>query len=182
MSKLGKTPVAIPDKVKVSVAGGMVKVEGPGGNESLKVPAQIDVKIADKVIQVSRKSDEKFVRALHGTTRAHLANMVKGVTQGFDRTLEISGVGYNAQMQGKTLKMTLGFSHPIELPVPEGLTVTCTSPTQIVVKGSNRQKVGHYAAKVRSARPVEPYNLKGVKYRDEVVKKKAGKTFVTGAS
>ncbi len=183
MSRLGKIPVAIPDKVKVQVSGETVKVEGPQGNLSLSIPAKISVKVEDNNILVSAKGlGEKSVRAMYGTTRAHLANMVKGVAEGYRKILDIAGVGYNAKVQGKELALVLGFSHSVELPIPEGLKVECPSATQVIVSGADKQQVGEMAARIRAVRPVEPYNLKGVRYREEVVKKKAGKTFVTGGA
>lgn len=182
MSRLGKIPVAIPEKVKVSVKGNTVEVEGPVGKGSLQFRKEVSVSVEGGKVLVKRSSDEKLVKALHGTTRAHLANLMTGVTKGFEKILEINGVGYNGKMAGDKLVLTLGYSHAIELPVPKGLTVTTPTATVIEVKGVDPQLVGEFAAKVRRSRPVEPYNLKGIKYRDEIVKKKAGKTFVTGAS
>ncbi|MHC4607574.1 MAG: 50S ribosomal protein L6 [Planctomycetota bacterium] len=182
MSRLGKIPVPIPDKVKVSVSGQTVQVEGPVGKLSLPLHPGLAVEVDKAEVRVVRKSGEKQARIMHGTTRAHLANMVLGAAKGFEKILDINGVGYNAQIQGQTLKLTLGFSHPVELSVPMGLKLECPNPTTVMVRGADRQQVGQFAAQVRSARPVEPYNLKGVKYRDEVVRKKAGKTFVTGAT
>ena len=182
MSRLGKIPVAIPDKVKVAASGGVINVEGPEGKLSLTVPNLIEVKVEQKEIKITRANDQKQTKSLHGTTRAHLANMVIGASKGFEKILDISGVGFNAQLQGQSLKLIVGFSHPIELPIPQGLKVACPNPTSVVVKGPDKQIVGQFSAQVRGVRPVEPYNLKGIKYRDEVIKKKAGKTFVTGAS
>jgi len=182
MSRLGKTPIAIPDKVNVTVAAGKVQVEGPLGKLSLPLPERISVAVDGKVIHVAREGNDKQRKAAHGTTRAHLANMVRGVAQGFEKTLDITGVGYSASVQGDALRLVLGYSHPIDLKIPAGLKVECPSPTAVVVKGSDRQQVGQFAAVTRRTRPVEPYNLKGIKYRNEIVKKKAGKTFVTGAS
>jgi large subunit ribosomal protein L6 len=182
MSRLGKIPIEIPDKVKVAVSGATVNVEGPIGKLSWTHRPELKVKIDGKKVVVERTNETKFVKSLHGTTRALIAVMIKGVTQGYSKDLDISGVGYNAKMAGDKLVLTLGFSHPIELAVPKGLTVACASPTAINVKGADKQMVGEFAAKIRASRPAEPYNLKGIKYRDEVVRKKAGKTFVTGAS
>lgn len=182
MSRLGKIPVDIPDKVKVAVNNATVNVEGPLGKLSWTHRAEVSVKVDGKKVLVSRSNETKVVKALHGTTRALIAAMIKGVTQGYSKDLDISGVGYNGKMVGDKLVLTLGYSHPVELPVPKGLAVTCPSATSINVKGVDKQMVGEFAAKVRAARPAEPYNLKGIKYRDEIVRKKAGKTFVTGAS
>ncbi len=182
MSRLGKIPVAIPEKVKVAVQGNIVQAEGPIGKGSVEFRPEVSVSVEKDKIVVKRSSDMKQVKALHGTTRAHLANLVQGVSKGFEKVLEINGVGYSAKMAGDKLVLTLGFSHTIDLTIPKGVTVTTPSATVVEVKGVDPQLVGEFAAKVRRSRPVEPYNLKGVKYRSEVVKKKAGKTFVTGAS
>ncbi len=182
MSRLGKIPVLIPEKVKVSVKGQIVEAEGPNGKAFLAFRPEVSVSVDGGKVVVRRSSNEKLVKALHGTTRAHLANLMTGVTKGFGKVLEINGVGYNGKLLGDKIVLTLGFSHPVELTIPKGLTVTCPSATVVEVKGIDPQLVGEFAAKVRRARPVEPYNLKGIKYRDEVVRKKAGKTFVTGAS
>ncbi|MBI2932371.1 MAG: 50S ribosomal protein L6 [Planctomycetes bacterium] len=182
MSRLGKIPIAIPDKVKVGVSGTTVNVEGPLGKLSWVHRPEVKVRIEENRIVVERASDEKVVKALHGTTRALVAAMVKGVAEGYSKDLDISGVGYNAKMVGDKLVLALGYSHPVEFQIQKGLTVTCSSATTINVKGADKQQVGQFAARVRAARPCEPYNQKGIKYRDEVVRKKAGKTFVTGAS
>lgn len=182
MSRLGKIPIDIPDKVKIGVSGVTVNVEGPLGKLAWSHRPEVAVKIDGKKVLVSRVNNTKVVKSLHGTTRALIACMIKGVTVGYAKDLDISGVGYNAKMAGEKLVLTLGYSHPVELPVPKGLTVACPTLTSISVKGSDKQVVGQFAAEVRAARPCEPYNLKGIKYRDEVVRKKAGKTFVTGAS
>ena len=183
MSRLGRIPVTIPDGVKLSVADRTVKVEGPKGKLSLTVPAGIAVSVdaAKKRAAVSRTGEERARRANHGMARATLAWMIEGVSKAFEKKLEIVGVGYNAKMQGKDLVLMLGFSHPVKVPVPEGLAVACTSPTQIVVTGCDKRQVGQYAANIRFLRPPEPYNLKGIRYLGEVVRKKAGKTFVSGA-
>jgi large subunit ribosomal protein L6 len=183
MSRLGKIPVEIPDKVKVAVSGTTVNVEGPLGKLSWTHRPEVKVKVDGKKVTVERANETKYVKSLHGTARALIAVMIKGVLQGYSKDLDISGVGYNGKMAAADkLVLTLGYSHPVEFIVPKGLTVTCASATAINVKGSDKQMVGEFAAKVRAARPAEPYNLKGIKYRDEIVRKKAGKTFVTGAS
>ncbi len=182
MSRLGKIPVLIPEKVKVSVTGTTVSAEGPKGKLSLQFRPEISVAVEKEKVLVTRSSDQKAVKALHGTTRAHIANLITGVTKGFQKELNINGVGYNAKVQGDKLHMILGFSHPVELPIPKELKVECPSATTVTVKGLDRQMVGEFAAKVRRSRRAEPYNLKGIKYKDEVVRRKAGKTFVTGAS
>lgn len=183
MSRLGKKPIDLPDKVKVSVSGQTVTAEGPLGRHAVTLPPAISAKVDNgKRIVVSSTGQTKALKALWGTWRSHVANLVHGVSQGYEKSLEINGVGYNAKVQGDKLVMSLGFSHPVEMAIPKGLTVTCPSPTAIVVKGVDKQLVGQFAAEVRSKRRAEPYNLKGIKYKDEVVRRKAGKTFVTGAT
>jgi large subunit ribosomal protein L6 len=184
MSRLGRKPIDLPDKVKVAVSGQNVSAEGPAGKSQLSLPACIAAKVEEKRVVVSAKGKGATAseRALWGTWRSHLANLLEGVAKGYEKGLEISGVGYNAKMQGDKLVMALGFSHPVEMQVPKGLVVACPSVTTVSVKGVDKQRVGEFAAQVRRARPAEPYNLKGIKYKDEVVRRKAGKTFVTGAT
>jgi large subunit ribosomal protein L6 len=182
MSRLGKTPVSIPEKVKINVSGNTVVAEGPNGKLSLEFRSEVAVAVEDNKVVVTRSSDQKQVKALHGTTRAHIANMITGVTKGFEKVLTINGVGYNAKIQGNKLVMILGFSHTVELEVPQGLKVQCPSVTSVTVSGPDCQMVGEFASKVRGSRPAEPYNLKGIKYKDEVIRRKAGKSFATGAS
>jgi large subunit ribosomal protein L6 len=183
MSRLGRKPVAIPDGVKVAVQDRLVKVEGPKGKAAWPFHPAITVTVdaAKKQVTVTRSDDLREHRALHGLTRSTIAGMVAGVVTPYVKRLEIVGVGYNAKMQGKDLILLLGFSHPVKVPVPEGLTVTCPGPTLIEVTGCDKHQVGQFAANVRFLRPPEPYNLKGIKYADEVVRRKAGKTFVSGA-
>jgi large subunit ribosomal protein L6 len=183
MSRLGRKPIAIPDGVKVAVQDRVVKVEGPKGKTSLRLDAAMSVAVdpARKQVVVSRTGDLREQRAMHGTTRSLLAGMIAGVLAPYEKKLEIVGVGYNAKMQGKDLVLQLGFSHPVVVPVPEGLTVTCPSQTQVAVSGINKHQVGQYAADIRAIRPPEPYNLKGIKYLGEMIRRKAGKTFVSGA-
>jgi large subunit ribosomal protein L6 len=183
MSRLGRKPVWIPDGVKIAVQGREVKVEGPKGKASLRLVSSITVSVdaAAKQVVVGRTSDLREVRAMHGTTRAHIANMIIGVTTPYEKKLEIVGVGYNAKMQGKDVVLQLGFSHPVQVIVPAGLTVSCPSQTQIAVSGTDKHQVGQFAANIRAIRPPEPYNLKGIKYLGEAVRRKAGKTFVSGA-
>jgi large subunit ribosomal protein L6 len=183
MSRIGKKPIDIPEGVKVQKVDKRVDVEGPLGKLSQQIVGDIDVEInlAQKKIFVRCNSDHKRDRALWGLTRTLIANMIEGVTKGYEKILEISGVGYNAKIQGKQIVMQLGFSHPVIVDIPEGLTVSCPNPVTISIKGIDKQAVGNFAAFVRSKKVVEPYNLKGIKYRGEVVKRKAGKTFVSGA-
>ena len=183
MSRLGRKPIDVPDKVKVNLAGAVVHVEGPAGKLSWAVRPEIKVKIeGGKRVVVERSSDTKLVKSLHGTARSLIAGMVQGVLNGYEKVLDISGVGYGAKMAGDKLTLVIGFSHPVEFVVPKGLTVSCPTATSISIKGADKHAVGEFAAKVRRSRKAEPYNQKGIKYRDEVVRRKAGKTFVTGAS
>jgi large subunit ribosomal protein L6 len=183
MSRLGRKPIDVPDKVKVNLAGAVVHVEGPAGKLSWTSRPEIKIKIeGGKKVVVERSSDTKLVKSLHGTARSLIAGMIAGVQTGYEKILDISGVGYGAKMVGDKLVLTIGFSHPVEFAVPKGLTVACPTATSVSVKGADKQSVGEFAAKVRRSRKAEPYNQKGIKYRDEVVRRKAGKTFVTGAS
>ena len=184
MSRLGKTPVPIPEKVKVTISGQTVSAEGPAGKHAVTMHADVAAKIDDakKLVLVTAKGKSAAHRMIWGTWRSHVANLLEGVSKGYQKDLEISGVGYNAKLQGDKLTMILGFSHPVEMTVPKGLKVACPSPTAITVQGVDKQLVGEFAAQIRAKRKAEPYNLKGVKYKDEVVRRKAGKTFVTGAT
>ena len=176
MSRIGKQPVAVPAGVEFTLDGGTATLKGPKGQLSIPVPACIQVKLEDGKLAVSRQGDDKFSRAMHGTVRAHLANMVEGVTKGFSRELEIQGVGYRASIAGKNLNLLLGLSHPVDYPVPEGVTVTVADGVNLKVEGIDKQLVGEVAARIRSFRPPEPYKGKGVRYKDEHVRRKAGKT------
>ncbi|MBR3584374.1 MAG: 50S ribosomal protein L6 [Kiritimatiellae bacterium] len=176
MSRIGKQPVAVPAGVEFKLDGGTATLKGPKGQLSIPVPACIQVKLEDGKLTVSRAADDKFSRAMHGTVRAHLANMVEGVTKGFSRELEIQGVGYRASISGKNLNLLLGLSHPVDYPVPEGVTVTVADGVNLKVEGIDKQLVGEVAARIRSFRPPEPYKGKGVRYKDEHVRRKAGKT------
>lgn len=178
MSRIGKKPVAIPAGVKVEIAGAAVKVEGPKGKLAFQVHPRIQVAQKDgKEVVCSRAGDTGEDRALHGMVRAILQNMMIGVTSGFEKRLEIIGVGFNAQLSGKTLSLTVGFSHPVKLPVPEGVTVALPDATHIVVSGPDKQKVGQFAAHIREARKPEPYKGTGIRYQGEYVRRKAGKAF-----
>ncbi|MCG8433922.1 MAG: 50S ribosomal protein L6 [Gammaproteobacteria bacterium] len=176
MSRVAKQPVVIPSGVQVSLNGQEISAKGPKGNLALTVHGDVQVAQGEQELNVASKVQSKAGIALAGTTRALLANMVKGVHEGFERKLELVGVGYRAQSQGKTLNLTLGFSHPVNFPVPEGITVETPSQTEIVIKGADKQQVGQVAAKIRAFRPPEPYKGKGVRYSDErVVLKEAKK-------
>jgi len=176
MSRVAKRPISLGSNVSVEVAPGAVTVKGPKGALSMQIRPEVEVQQADGTVKVAPRSDSRFARALAGTTRALIQNMVTGVTTGFERKLELVGVGYRAQAQGKKLNLTLGFSHPIEYPVPDGITIETPSQSEIIVKGIDRQRVGQVAAELRRFRPPEPYKGKGVRYSDErVVLKEAKK-------
>ncbi len=180
MSRIGKKPVPV-STAKVSVAGQQVKVEGPKGKLELNVHPAIQVKVDDakKELVVTRKDDERTSRALHGLTRALLANMVEGVLKGYSRNLEVQGVGYKAELKGKSLVLSVGYANQIELPVPANLTVNVENNTKILVSGADKQAVGEFAARVRRIRKPEPYKGKGIRYEGEKIKIKPGKA-VTG--
>ena len=176
MSRIGRLPISIPSAVSVQVTDHAVTVKGPKGTLSLAVHPAITVAVQDEKVVCGRRSDEKFDKALHGMTRSLLQNMVIGVTQGFQRRLELVGVGYRASMLAGNLNIALGFSHPIVYPVPQGVKIEVKDQTQIIVSGMDKQQVGAVAAKIRSFRPPEPYKGKGVKYAEERIRRKAGKT------
>ena len=180
MSRIGRAPVRIPSGVTVSQDGSRLAVEGPKGKLSLSLPGALSVEVSGQELRVARSGDEPSKRALHGLTRALIANMVHGVTGGFSKELEIVGVGYRAQLQGKQLSLQVGFSHPVLLPLPEGITVEVPKPTSVIVKGPDKQLVGQFAATLRRIAPPEPYKGKGIKYAGEVIRRKAGKA-ATGA-
>ncbi|MCB0881339.1 MAG: 50S ribosomal protein L6 [Thermoleophilia bacterium] len=175
MSRIGRAPVTIPDGVTVDIAGQRVTVKGPKGTLEHDVARPITVAQEDGSLVVSRPTDRGPHRALHGLTRSLLANMVEGVTNGFSKALEIQGVGYRAQMKGQNLEMSLGFSHPVTVEPPDGITFQVPAPTQVVVSGIDKQAVGEVAAKIRAKRPPEPYKGKGVRYAGEQVRRKVGK-------
>lgn len=177
MSRIGKQPVALPAGVKVALAGNSVTVEGPLGklNWSFRPEVAVEHNESGKQLVVSRTSDSRQARALHGLTRAVIQNMVHGVTKGYEKKLEIVGVGYLAAVQKGVLQMRVGFANEVHKPIPQGLTVTCPDQTHILVKGTDKQLVGQFAAEVRSVRKPEPYKGKGVRYDGEVVRRKAGK-------
>ena len=176
MSRIGRMPIAIPSGVTVNVAeNNNVTVKGPKGELTRALPAVLTIKQEDGELKVERPNDEKETRALHGLTRSLLNNMVVGVTDGFQKTLEINGVGYSAAKQGKTLTLSLGYSHPVVMEDPEGIT-TEVKDNQIIVSGTSKEAVGQYAAVIREKRSPEPYKGKGIKYSDEVIRRKVGKT------
>ncbi|EWG09204.1 MULTISPECIES: 50S ribosomal protein L6 [Bacillales] len=176
MSRIGKKPIEIPTGVTVTNDNNTVTVKGPKGELTRSFNQDIEIKVEDSVINVSRPSDAKEHRALHGTTRALLANMVEGVSKGFERGLELIGVGYRAQKQGKKLVLNVGYSHPVEIEPEEGIEVEVPSNTKIIVKGTNKERVGALAANIRDVRPPEPYKGKGIRYEGEYVRRKEGKT------
>jgi large subunit ribosomal protein L6 len=175
MSRIGKQPIQIPDGVEVEVAPGTVKVKGPKGELDQAVSREMKVGVENGTLTVERPTDRGEHRALHGLTRSLIANMVEGVTEGFERRLEIQGVGYRAQLKGKALEMSLGFSHPVTVEAPEGIEFEVPQPTEVVVRGIDKQLVGEVAARIRKRRPPEPYKGKGVRYAGEHVPRKVGK-------
>ncbi|MEN6411259.1 MAG: 50S ribosomal protein L6 [Veillonellales bacterium] len=175
MSRIGKMPIAVPAGVTVAVDGNVVSVKGPKGELSHTVPQDMIITVGENVISVQRPSDEKKHRSLHGLTRTLIANMVIGVTEGFKKTLEIAGVGYRAAKAGNKLALTLGFSHPLEIEPPQGLSIDVPAPNKIVISGISKEAVGELAAKIRGYREPEPYKGKGIKYEGEVVRRKVGK-------
>jgi len=178
MSRIGKKPVSVPAGVKVNVAGRAITVEGKLGKLEYTHRPEVKVSIEDdgKNVVCSRSSEEREVRAYHGLTRALLQNMMLGVTEGYEKKLEIQGVGYLAAIAGDTLQLRVGFANEVHKKIPKGLTVTCPDQTHIVIKGTDKQKVGQFAAEVRAVRKPEPYKGKGIRYEGEQVRRKAGKT------
>jgi len=174
MSRIAKAPVELPQGVTATIASSAVTIKGTKGSLSLPLSEGVSVVQSDKKLEISF-SDPGLARTRAGATRAHLANMVRGVTRGYEKKLELVGVGFRAQVQGKNLNLTLGFSHPVSLPIPEGITVETPSQTEILVKGIDRQKVGQIAAEIRGVRPPEPYKGKGVRYAGEQISLKEGK-------
>tara|TARA_R110002096_G_scaffold4501_6_gene21079 strand:- start:14220 stop:14759 length:540 start_codon:yes stop_codon:yes gene_type:complete len=177
MSRIGRLPVAIPDKVEIKVSdSGSLTVKGPKGELTYDLPAGLEVEQKDGQLVFSRINERRENKALHGTARSIVSNMVQGVTEGFVKELEIIGVGYRAAVKGNSLDLQLGFSHPVSHPIPDGLTVTVQENTKLKVEGIDKQVVGQFSAEVRSYRPPEPYKGKGVRYTDEYVRRKAGKS------
>jgi large subunit ribosomal protein L6 len=176
MSRIAKYPVVLPSGVEFSRSGSTASLKGKKGTLSLELNSEVELDHADDKLTVKRRSHSRFATAMAGTTRALLANMVLGVTEGFEKKLELVGVGYRAQAQGKKLNLTLGFSHPVVFNVPEGITIETPSQTEVVIRGVDKQQVGHVAAEIRRFRPPEPYKGKGVRYADErVILKEAKK-------
>lgn len=178
MSRIGKMPVAIPSGVTINLDGKHLSVEGPKGKLERDIHPDIDVVIEGAELLVTRPSDDKKHRALHGLTRALIHNMVVGVTEGFKKDLELVGVGYRAAKQGDNLVLTVGYSHPVEMAPADGITIEVPTPNRVAILGIDKEKVGAFAANVRAVRPPEPYKGKGIKYEGEVIKRKAGKAGV----
>jgi len=175
MSRIGRAPISIPAGVEVTISGNTVAVKGPKGSLSMEVHPNIQVAIDGGVMTVTRPDDSNLNRSLHGLTRTLLSNMVTGVTAGFEKKLEIQGVGYRASKKGSDLEILVGYSHPVVVPAPEGIEFEVPAPTQIVVKGIDKQRVGQVAAEIRAIRPPEPYKGKGIRYEGEFVRRKVGK-------
>jgi large subunit ribosomal protein L6 len=175
MSRIGKQPIAVPESVEVSIEPELVKVKGPKGELSERKSREIEVRQENGEILVTRPTDRGEHRALHGLTRSLIANMVEGVTNGFEKRLEIQGVGYRAQLQGNKLVLALGYSHPVEMDAPAGIDFEVPQPTRVVVRGISKQVVGEVAANIRKQRPPEPYKGKGIRYEGEYVMRKVGK-------
>jgi large subunit ribosomal protein L6 len=175
MSRIGKQPIEIPGGVNVSILSGRVMVNGPLGELTQEIPARMKVEQSNGQIIVTRPTERGDDRALHGLTRTLIANMVEGVTKGFEKRLELQGVGYRAAMQGADLRLDVGFSHPVVMKAPQGITFEVPTPTEIFVKGVDKQQVGQTAAEVRKVRPPEPYKGKGIRYQGEYVRRKVGK-------
>ena len=182
MSRIGRAPVVVPAGVKVTQEGASLHIEGPKGKLAITLPEGIQAAVTEKEIQVKRAGEDQSARATHGLYRALIANMVQGVVAGFSKELEVVGVGYRAQVQGKQLVLNVGFSHQVPVAIPEGLTVETPKPTIIIIKGSDKHLVGQFAATLRRIAPPEPYKGKGIRYAGEVVRRKAGKAATgTGA-
>jgi large subunit ribosomal protein L6 len=175
MSRIGRKPITIPDGVTVDATPGHVTVKGPKGELGQDVSRDMTIQLEDATLTVGRPTDRGEHRALHGLTRSLIANMVQGVTDGYEKRLEIQGVGYRARLQGKALELSLGYSHPVSLSAPDGIDFEVPVPTQVVVRGIDKQLVGETAARIRRARPPEPYKGKGVRYEGEQVRRKVGK-------
>ena len=177
MSRVGKKPVVIPKGINVAIKGNQVSVKGPKGELAFTLPQGISIEQGESGLEISRASDDPKQRSLHGMARSLINNMVDGVVKGYERRLAISGVGYNAKVQGDGLVLNIGFSHPVVKQIPDGLSVECPTATTLVVKGIDKQRVGQFAAAIRAIRPPEPYNAKGISYEGEQIRRKAGKAF-----
>jgi large subunit ribosomal protein L6 len=179
MSRIGKKPVVIPDKVKINIEGDSLSIEGPLGSLKHRIPSGLSLELKDKELIVKRAKDDKLTRSLHGLTRSLIFNMVKGVTEGYTKELEIVGMGFRAELKNNQLIMYLGFSHPVNFSLPKGIKIELPKPTQIKVMGIDKQLVGEVAARIRQIYPPEPYKGKGIRYLGERVRKKVGKAAAT---
>jgi large subunit ribosomal protein L6 len=179
MSRVGKSPIELPNGVEVTVSGDIVTVKGPKGSLTQEIQPSMSVDVQDGTLTVSRDSEERHVRALHGLTRSLINNMAIGVTDGYTKELTAVGVGYRAALKGSNLELQVGFSHPVSIDAPDGISFDVPEPTKIIVSGTDKQKVGQTAANIRAVRPPEPYKGKGIRYTDEHVRRKAGKAGVT---
>ncbi len=175
MSRIGKVPIPIPDKVNVTIKGQAVTVKGPKGELSREITPEVAIEQADNVVTVTRRNESRIARQRHGLSRTLIANMVEGVSQGFEKKLQIQGVGYRAQVQGRNLILNVGYSNPVTIEPPEGIQVAVESNTNVIVSGINKEVVGNTAARIRAVRPPEPYKGKGIRYADEFVRRKVGK-------
>ncbi|KJH72139.1 50S ribosomal protein L6 [Aliterella atlantica] len=176
MSRIGKRPITVPNKVTVTINGSNVAVKGPKGELARVLPAAVSVEQEGETLLVKRRDESRTSRQMHGLSRTLVANMVEGVSQGFQRRLEIQGVGYRAQVQGRNLTLNVGYSHPVQIEPPEGVQIAVENNTNVIVSGYNKEEVGNTAAKIRAVRPPEPYKGKGIRYAGEMVRRKAGKT------
>lgn len=176
MSRIGRSPISIPAKVQISIEGSKIAVKGPKGELSRVLPTAVTVEQEGEILLVKRRDDSRTSRQLHGLSRTLVANMVEGVSQGFQRRLEIQGVGYRAQVQGRNLNLSVGYSHPVQIEPPEGIQLAVEGNTNVIVSGFDKEMVGNIAAQIRDVRPPEPYKGKGIRYAGEVVKRKAGKS------
>jgi large subunit ribosomal protein L6 len=181
MSRIGRKPVSIPQGVKVNIDGAVVRAEGPKGKLMQPVPAGLSAKLENDQLVISRSGEDRKIRALHGLARALVANMVTGVKDGFERKLEIVGIGYRAQLQGRAIQLALGYSHPVIFPLPEGVTAEIDRQVSITLRGADKAVLGQTAAKLRALREPDPYKGKGIRYANEVVRKKVGKKAGAGA-
>ncbi|ABW29682.1 MULTISPECIES: 50S ribosomal protein L6 [Acaryochloris] len=175
MSRIGKVPIPIPDKVNVTIKGQAVTVKGPKGELSREITPEVAIEQADNLVTVTRRNESRIARQRHGLSRTLIANMVEGVSKGFEKKLQIQGVGYRAQVQGRNLILNVGYSNPVTIEPPEGVQVAVESNTNVIVSGINKEVVGNTAARIRAVRPPEPYKGKGIRYADEYVRRKVGK-------
>jgi large subunit ribosomal protein L6 len=176
MSRIGRRPISIPDKVTVTIDGATVTVKGPKGQLSRELVPEVTVEQADGTVQVNRRDESRIARQRHGLSRTLVANMVEGVSQGFQKRLEIQGVGYRAQVQGRNLLLNMGYSHPVTIEPPEGIQLAVENNTNVIISGIDKEAVGNIAARIRAVRPPEPYKGKGIRYAGEIVRRKVGKT------